>query len=566
MPSLDDLLMQSMLFTATHGRAHADPVHEKFRSSRPVPQTAADLGEDLDEETVRNNAIWQMSWDPAAPGTFTDITLLSRGMGMDYRMPVTAYDRLEFREVRAIRTNGASVDLFLDAAHMIGAWEGRVGQIRPLSDVFHNPRSIWKVPTRIDSSMLVAFGYRLDGPQARALSMVECEVLGQDLMPPPGTPRPRVTFTAREGASAVVRVDYPRYIVVVELVLCRENPDFVPGPDMIGFARIHPHALVWSTEGLERVETTIVMARPRKAMNHGDPAMHTRHKALLVTDTNVSHTEETFAGIDVPVPVADALYDYYEDSPVSAFAERVPTDDDHPLQRLGEVTLADARFTSKRRIRGAVKRRTAIVSKADEHRDVVKWPRQGQFDNVHLAPRMRLVLDSLGDGRGSIVVDDSLPMVFVCLHDCCHMHVRWSALFDDPAIAGWENGQPNAGPGRPGVPENQTVFASFPTQHTLRYRAVAETVGAGDLTVVCHHGLAYAVHEWPDSAAIIFGLQNGLDTLAAAYAEPYMGASESDPWALFYFRVRTTGHLTSQVPLEWAVYPRLEFDLARCME
>jgi hypothetical protein len=569
MPSLDDLLNRSMLFTATRGREHADPVTGKFRTSRPVPQTAADLGEDLDAETIRSNPIWQFSWDPASPATFTDLTLLSRGMGMDYRLPVTAYDRLAFRDVEVVRTGERRVKLPLEPEYMIGAWEGRVGRIsQNLFDKFRNPGNLWKLDTRIDASLLVAFGYRLAGAEPSPLSMVECEALGDDLMPPPGTVRPPVTFTAEEGARAIVRVDYPRYIVAVELVLCRESPDFVPG-DMVGFARIHPHALVWSTEALDRVETTILMARPRKAMNHGDSAMHSRHKALLVTDTNEPHTK-TAELIDKPLPWADAIYDYYELDPVDAFGEREPTEQDHPLQRRGEVTLADARFHGHRRIRDAVTRRSPTVK---NDRDIYRSPRQGQFDNVHIAPRMRLVMDILLDGRGDVVVADDLPMVFLCLHDCCHMHVRWSAMFDEPAVNGWKDGVPNVAPGVPAVPENQTVFASFPNEHTLRYRAVAEAVAAGDLSVFCHHGLAYAVHIWPGLLGMS-RVRDALNLAAFGLDEPFASANpldwihgkdNSSAWALFYFRVRLTGVRDADTPLGWRLFERLDFDREKCL-
>jgi hypothetical protein len=47
------------------------------------------------------------------------------------------------------------------------------------------------------------------------------------------------------------------------------------------------------------------------------------------------------------------------------------------------------------------------------------------------------------------------------------------------------------------VPEKQTVFASFPDSHSLKYRAHANTVEASRWQVFCHHGVGYAVDEWP---------------------------------------------------------------------
>jgi hypothetical protein len=317
---------------------------------------------------------------------------------------------------------------------------------------------------------------------------------------------------------------------------------------------------VWSNEDLERVESTIVMARPKNGMAHRNGAMHRGHKALVVADTNETH--EVSAMVQLPIPYTDLLYDYYEADPARVFEGRAPRKSDHPLQRAGEVTLADARFKNKRRISDAVVRRSRHVH---DEPDIVKMARQGQFDNVHIAPRMKLTMD-LEDGRGPILVDDDIVMLNMCLHDCCHMHVRWSTFLTDPIIAGWKDGKPNAEPGAPAVPENQTVFASFPNEHSLRYRAVAESVGAGDLTVVCHHGLAYAVDLWPGPAAAVkaASLHEGIGAAAALFKEPFWYGTANDEWSLFYFRIRYCGAPVG--PSEWQILPRSGFDLENCMK
>jgi hypothetical protein len=329
---------------------------------------------------------------------------------------------------------------------------------------------------------------------------------------------------------------------------------------MVGFARVHPHLLIWSNEDLERVESTIVMARPKNGMVHRNGSMHREHKALVVADTNETHEFSSMA--QLPIPYTDLLYDYYESDPARVFEGRSRIASDHPQQRTGEVTLADARFKNKRRIADAVTRRSPHVH---DEPDIVKMARQGQFDNVHIAPRMRLTMD-LHDGRGPSLVDDDIVMLNMCLHDCCHLHVRWSTFLTDSIIAGWKDGQPNAEPGAPAVPENQTVFASFPNEHTLRYRAIAETVGAGALTVVCHHGLAYAVDLWPGvgAASKAEGLHGAIAGAAKLFNEPFSGGTENDVWSLFYFRIRYCGPPTGIN--EWKIIPRSGFDLETCMK
>jgi hypothetical protein len=102
---------------------------------------------------------------------------------------------------------------------------------------------------------------------------------------------------------------------------------------------------------------------------------------------------------------------------------------------------------------------------------------------------------------------------------------------------------------------------------TLRYRAVAETVAAGDLSVFCHHGLAYAVHQWPDQP-LLFNIDNllrGLELLAENTNEPCHDWTPRDDWAMFYFRVRYTGR-AGKTNEGWRVFERLKFDdLERCM-
>jgi len=533
MPNLDDLLRQSMLFTAARGM-NATPVlmTSAFRTPKPKPQSARDLGGDLDPDTVMRNPIWRLSWDPAKPGTFTNVQIYSRGMGMDYGMPALVYKHMEFRSVQVVRTGGQVVDLYLDPEHMIGAWRTTQGKITGSSS------GLWPLDINADVSMLVAFGFNLDGDKPSGFTPEEIEELGDELMPPGDLPPRQLDFITGLNTRAWVCVGPARYIVMVELVLCKENNEFVPG-GFIGFARIHPHVLIWSNEDTVRVGATIVMQRPANAMAHGD-AMHDKHKVLLVADTNVIH--DPSAKIQMPLPTTDRLYDYYEVEPYTRFRSRKPKAEDHPLQKTGEVTLADARFKRGRINEAAIKRHSPLVM-ADP--DVVKEPRQGQFDNVHIAPRMKLVM-YLPNGE-NVTVDD-LPMLNTCLHDCTHMHVRWSAfLTDHKPLLGWRGNTPHVEPGAPQVPENQTVFASFPNDHGLEYRAIAERNPAGHLTIFCHHGLAYAVDQWPDTmfnkgpSAGLALMRGALEQLANEFEEPYWNGTPNDIWALFYFRVRYTG-------------------------
>lgn len=546
MPSLDDLLGQTMLGTAARGmNLPLVPVPAgAFRSPKPLPQTAEDLGGEIDEDTVRRNQIWRFAWDPAQPGTFRRVTINSRGMGMDYGMAATAYDSIEFSEIAVVRQDGTSVDLLLDPEHFIGAWWTHQGAIAESST------SLWPLAARVDSSLVAVFAYQIDCDKAQPLSAEACAELGDTLIPRAELGPRVLDFLAGEAAQTWVCVGPARYVVAVELVLHKETNNFVPG-GFIGFARIHPHAIVWSNEDTRRACASILMTRPRLAMAHGD-AMGQVHRALVVTDTNEIHDPTAWLGM--PLPTTDRLYDYYETEPATRFAGRTPTSSDHPEQRRGEITLADARHRRTRIIADAIRRHSPLV-KSDP--DIFKQPRQGQFDNVHIAPRMNLVMNfPNGDTRQH----RDVVMLNACLHDCTHMHVRWGLHLTDPSVLGWKDGRPNVEPGVPAVPENQTVFASFPNEHSLRYRAIAEGNRAGDPVVFCHHGLGYACDEWPTASARAANttMRGTLVRLAREFEEPDWNGDPNDPWAEFYFRVRYCGSRDT---------PKLRstFDIDTCM-
>jgi hypothetical protein len=570
MPTLEQLLGETMLVTAVRAKNQVLvplPLSDKFTSPRPNPIT-----EGLDEDTVSRNPIWRFSWDPSTPAKFTDVTIRSRGMGMNYAMAMMAFERVEYRDLRVTRLDGDELTLPLSKKHVLGAWWTKVGQVPERGS------GLWQLGARLDSSIVVAFGWSLEDG---ALHAIDPSLLEDPALMPPGyVPPRRYEFVADSDTSAWLCVGASRYVAAVELVLCKENNDFVPG-GIVGFARCHPHLLFWSNEELERAEVTLDLVRPKNTHEHktddlADEIMKGEIKALVVADTNNRHVPllSDIPGLqDLPLPYTDVLYDYYNVEPFLTFAGRLPktqTDPadprtgDHPLQKLGEVTLADGRFKRPRLNEACVKRTTKFVLNAT---DVLKEARQGQFDNVHLAPRMKL---RFSGHEGDMVLDD-IVMLNACMHDCTHIHVRWSSFLKGKIVYGFSrNGQPNAEPGAPMVPPNQTVFANFPNQHALAYRAVAEGVQPGQAQVVCHHGLAYAVDRWPTKTAFALeGLLLSLicQSLAAQFDEPWQGHMPTC-WSTFYWRIRYTGDDKSFVerhPDKIHVFARSTFDLERCM-
>lgn len=149
--------------------------------------------------------------------------------------------------------------------------------------------------------------------------------------------------------------------------------------------------------------------------------------------------------------------------------------------------------------------------------DVVKWPRQGQFDSIHVAPRMRANLLVGRPGLDSAEYVDSLSnirMAPFCEHDCFHTHWRWGANWNDSRqgpflknrkpICGFGPssgaakftgvGVPYMDIGAPLVPLNQEISIAFESEHVFEYTAkVKKDVVPGIWQAVYHHGSAYAV-------------------------------------------------------------------------
>ena len=549
MPDLDSLLAQTMLFAGTRG-AQLEPVRVAmgavFESPVPQPQAMADVQAHERAETAMRNYVWQFRWDPGMPSTFYDVTILTRGMGMDYSMPAQVFASVRFDDVKITRDDGTTLELPLDAVHCICAWWTRTGEIGGKA-AGYSP--LWKLESKLDTSLLACFAYQLDGGRIVPLSPEEIRDLGDDLIPATG--KRSGSVVAGDAAGWDVCIGPARYIVVVEIVLCRERPDFVPG-NLVGFCRIHPHAFLWSNEDLGRVEASIVLRRPELAMGC-DPTMERPIGAIVVTDTNDVHSASAWAGL--PIPYADNLYDYYDTEAYETLKGRSPRRSgdrpDHPLQKTGEVTLADARYHGERTNHDVVTRLTPLVRNS---RDIRKTARQGQFDNVHLAARMVATFEHRGDPH----TESGIVMLNQCLHDCVHMHVRWSEFLEDKMLRGWGPGGPFTLPGAPAVPPNQTVFLSLPNRHSAKYRAVAQAVKAGAVQVICHHGAAYAVDAWPDGFAFlkIGTLHTAIAAEATLHDEPFR-AELPFGWLEFYWRVRWTG-THGQRPVERLAFSSLE--------
>ena len=95
MTSLKDILDDTMLFQGAKTRGiEPVPFSGKFDCPKPRPMKI-----DPDEDQIRRNEIWEFDYDTSEPATFRNLKLLSRGMGMSYSMPATAFKKIEFSPV-----------------------------------------------------------------------------------------------------------------------------------------------------------------------------------------------------------------------------------------------------------------------------------------------------------------------------------------------------------------------------------------------------------------------------------------------------------------------------------
>jgi hypothetical protein len=169
---------------------------------------------------------------------------------------------------------------------------------------------------------------------------------------------------------------------------------------------------------------------------------------------------------------------------------------------------------------------------------VQKLPRQGEYDNVHIAPQMQVSLPAvpaLFPGFGPVAVS----MAPVCAHDCFHMHWRWGWGYRNVESLGWGPSGPNTIPGAPMVPLNQKIRIETPAFHAgLRYIAKASHQPAGQWSVIMHHGASYALHVKVDPIELlntILGvLSPGLGLLVRAI-RALVGSNSDLAWAWIYF-------------------------------
>jgi hypothetical protein len=130
---------------------------------------------------------------------------------------------------------------------------------------------------------------------------------------------------------------------------------------------------------------------------------------------------------------------------------------------------------------------------------ITKTAGQGEFDNIHIAPKMVIRPEYLTSDRipkEKLIGLDRITMAPFCFHDCMHMHFRWGADYKDIQNRGWlDEETPSGLAGAPLVPPNQKVTLNLLSPTSFEYIAEVQGVRTGTWQIMLHHGLAYALNS-----------------------------------------------------------------------
>jgi hypothetical protein len=177
-------------------------------------------------------------------------------------------------------------------------------------------------------------------------------------------------------------------------------------------------------------------------------------------------------------------------------------------------------------------------------------PRQGEFDNLHVAAQMNVVPSALPAQVRASMGLDKISMAPFCVHDCLHTHFRWGDIgVDKPFLKGWsDSGQPYAATAAPLVPPNQTVRLTLQSPATFIYEAsLGKPIPRSKWQVIFHHGSAYSAGVGSDlkmNAARAFVESNAISSVEHNFT-PLTAANS---FAIFYWRLRFGGG--PNVPME----------------
>lgn len=486
--------------------------------------------EPSDYEEPHDVSIWRWSHDATAPWVVGNVWCRMRSA--DYRSHLVAHSiewGLETGDTKGVLKNcirittmaGTRIELPLtkDFVAYKAVVEG--------GKIVDDQTDLWKLPANLDQSLVIALIYSLEPNQPpKPMTADDADDLGDDFMGEGGA-------GAQSGADVhgetSAELDHPRVLVILSLTTCKQSEDFAPGA-VVGTGRIYPHIMVMSSAPLARIEATVRLNRPEKTTRTKDAvtppddigdkyvsffkgpkgccsiydedqdADEPDINAVLFADAN----DMDLSPLSPPPPFWGNFFSYY-------LLNVYPSIKD-------ETVLAVSRDQEKWKTRsrdGLVVRQ--VVTGPKDYQKLIKLPCQGEFDNIHQAPRMvlrrvakvvhaELTRAEYGNGVRLKTHDvpaatlhlDEISMAPFCSHDCLHTHWRWGKQATDKGQLGFQGMVPYSKAGAPLVPDNQTVQVWLRDKNLLTYTATVwaqgqRPIGANQWQVIMHHGSAYAL-------------------------------------------------------------------------
>jgi hypothetical protein len=494
--SLKSLLKQTLLH-ATGGA-----VKDSFKGAqRLVALDSQQLHEfkelDGDDARIQAKKLWE--YQHPTLDTVTQVTARHRHMG---DMPMPVLDSITWGEVSAKLHSGVKIPLPLTQTFLLKTESVDEGVI-PASE-----EGFWQLPANLHSSFHHIFGYEISSSgEVRAIATP-----AQGLILPVGNNQPF------------------RILVCLALGCMGERNEFEPG-GVLGAARLLPHLMIATNKSVESVEGAITLMRNERTphVSMGDDEMTPEISSGLYTDNNNK-------SLLPELPFWNGLFDYYWTDPTPGKFEVVKRG------AVKRTAVNAVKYLHEEVVSGPMGSVSAGASY--QPRDVTKWARQGEFDNIHIAPKMKMPWEVVAKSPRAWNMSVPVSMAPFCAHDCFHTHWRWGNPFYDGFgllntnpkwVRGWGGGsttlpgKPYSEVGAPLVPCNQDVTLHLLDKRSFKYVARAYAPAAGEWQIIMHHGSAYAI----DTTALAEGVQSVLSAMEGPPANTSKGS-----WARFYWGLR----------------------------
>lgn len=416
-----------------------------------------------------------------------------------HRMATTVLEEVRWGDPTIRLPGSGATVLPLRAAYLLGSFHSTGGHVGARS------HPVWRLESDQDLGTAVVFGYDLSDPHS-PVPLKRLEDFGGD-----------ASLAAPRG---------PRVLVCCELVLCEARNDFEPA-GVLDAGRLYPIAeIICDIDGTE-IEMAVQLRRPdHSAIDHGWYAGGI-HVPSLYADRNsgqglVALATAYLTGSSTPVPTWENTFDYFERNAARAAVRAVVVD----------PALTGTRTDATQR--------EAFDRLADHYAlsTVTKVPRQGEFDNIHIAPQMQVALNPipvLFSGLGPLGVS----MAPACAHDCFHLHWRWGKGYTTAPNLGWGAAGPYTEAGAPMVAPNQKIEIELPAGlAAIRYQATTTRQRRGEWAVVMPHGAAYAIQLKVDPIDVLKRILGALPGPLGVIKAPilaWVAATEDRAWAWIYF-------------------------------